>query len=67
MSEKVLVLLRRRNRLWIYDEEGDRLRNPIVLDHVTHVKRDPMGWYDIFNKKRSLGFVSNVKEVQEEW
>ena len=35
--------------------------------NVTHLKTEVDGWYDIYNKKKLIGFVSDVKEVKEEW
>jgi hypothetical protein len=67
MSKKILILVRKFGHLKVYEDDGGRLRNPILFDKVTGVKRDSMGWYDVMGKNGSLGYVSNVKEVREEW
>lgn len=68
MSEKTLVLVRKTNVLRIYDKRGEiGDQQYTVMFNVTHLKLYLSGWYDIYNKKKLVGFVSDVKEVKEKW
>ena len=70
MSKKILVLVRNKNVLRIYDEDDD-LRGTAytAIYDITHLKqaRGFSGWYDMYYKEKAMGFVSNVKEVKEKW
>lgn len=68
MNEKTLVLVRKTNVLRIYDGyEVSRDREYTVIFNVTHIKNYLSCWYDLYNKKTLVGFVSNVVEVKEKW
>jgi len=70
MSEKILVLVRNKNVLRIYNEDDDlRGITYTAIYDITHLKRARgfSGWYDMYNKEIPMGFVSNVKEVKEKW
>jgi len=68
MSEKIVVLVRNKNALRIYDED-DNLRGITytLIYGITHLKQkeEVPGWYDMYCKEKPMGFVSNVKEVRE--
>ena len=73
MSEKILNLKRDTKILKIMDFEEDG--ETIIIYNVTHVRKDRAGgygeccgdWYDIYSGTKAIGWVSGVKEVQEEW
>ena len=68
MNKKILVLVREPSVLRIYNEE-DALRDMTytAIYHVTGLKTNGQGWYDIYKKGEPIGFVSGVKEVKEKW
>ena len=71
MSAKILILNRKKSTLEIQDED-DYTYFSYILE-ITHVEKDKSEFgiksrtYDIFDGDASKGFVTDVKEVREEW
>jgi len=69
MSGKILILNRPRNLLKIQDED-DEFSYTRLYD-ITHIELEVDGSYEIFNRKSQesayRGYITNVKEVKEEW
>jgi hypothetical protein len=71
MSEKILILNRSKNTLEIQDEDDEFSYS--YIENITHIKKcdNEYGFvrhiFDIFNGGILAGFVTNVKEIKEEW
>jgi hypothetical protein len=71
MTEKILILDRHRNTLEIQDE--DDLSSYSRIENITHVKKVDIKYgverriFRIFNGDHFAGFVTDVKEIEEEW
>jgi len=66
MTEKILVLSRELNALWIYDA-CDNIRDCSLIYNITHIAKGKERTYFLYNQKRLVGFIANVKEVKERW
>lgn len=71
MTRKILILNRKKRTLEIQDED-----NEFSFSHIkdiTHIEKDETKYgignqiFNIFNDSIPEGFVSNVKEIKEEW
>lgn len=71
MSEKILILDRKSNTLEIQDEDNECSFS--YIQGITHIEKDETEYgtknqsFDIFNGGISMGFVTNVKKIKEEW
>jgi hypothetical protein len=71
MTEKILIVDRSRNTLEIQDDDDGLSYS--VMGKITHVKKveikhgEERRIFEIFNGDHLAGFVTNVKEIKEEW
>lgn len=71
MTEKILILNRKKNTLEIQDEDNCLCFSYLV--DITHIEKDETdyganyGIFDVFNGKVHKGFITDVKEIKEEW
>ena len=68
MSERTLIMAHDTNTARIYDEtyeSGDITRTYTLFYNITNIKSKVPGWYDLYNEKELVGFVSGITEVKE--